>query len=63
MSDTFWLVFGGVVAIVLGVIIAVLTQGVWWIGGLIGLGVYLLILLMGFTGGDGGFTYIDIDFD
>ncbi len=61
MSEVFWLVFWGVMSIIAGAVVAVLVHGTWWIGALIGLGIYLLILLLGSTGGNGTFIYIDLD--
>lgn len=56
----FWLVFGGIVFTGLGTIGALLLNATWWIGALIGLGIYLLILLMA-RPGDGGPTFFFFD--
>ena len=62
MSDTFWLVFWGVIATLIGVIVALLVQGTWWIGGLIGLAIYLILLLLAYSGGNGPtLFFIDLD--
>lgn len=62
MSETFWLIFWGVVATLLGIIVALLVNGLWWVGALIGLVVYLIILAFIYSGGDGP-TIIFFDFD
>lgn len=61
--EKFWLVFWGVIFTAGGAGIAALLHGAIWLGALIGLVVYLLLLALLWSGGDGGgFTYIDLDF-
>lgn len=61
--DRFWLVFWGVVATALGAGVAILVNGIWWVGALIGLAIYLVTLLLIFTGGDGGSGIFIFDLD
>lgn len=61
--QAFWLVFWGIIFTAGGASIAALLHGTIWLGALIGLVVYLLLLALLYSGGDGGgFTYIDLDF-
>jgi hypothetical protein len=59
MSDTFWLVFWGVIAAFLGAGVALLIKAAWWIGAIVGVAIYLVVLLFG--GSNGTFIYIDLD--
>lgn len=62
MNEGAWLVFWGVVATALGATVALLVQGIWWIGALIGLAVYLVILLIIYTSGSSPNVFF-FDFD
>lgn len=55
----FWLVFWGILFTAGGAGVAALLHGAIWIGALIGLVAYLLLLALLYSG---GFTYIDLDF-
>ena len=43
--DYFWLVVGGVVFAVVGAVLFNLLSWLWWLGAIVGLVIYLLILL------------------
>lgn len=55
-------VFWGLMATLFGAGIAVLLNGVWWAGAIIGLIVYLIVLAFIYSGGNGPtIFFIDLD--
>lgn len=44
--EYFWEIFWGVIFVAAGALIAPVIGWTWWLGALIGLGVYLLILFL-----------------